>query len=112
MNTIETKEARKSRFLAIGVAKEIKTDSKRARLIAESKLSQMSAVHPYQKWCDKWQKILSESSNEEIIQLLVRKGTFEQDLPSLRQMSPFIGLVGPKERNKRLMRWTKITSGT
>ncbi len=107
----ETQEARKSRFLAIGVAKAIKHNPQQARQIAYAFLEKASVQPAYTKWVTQWQSILTTHSDTAVIRLLVSKGSVEQDLPSLRQTSPFIGLVPAQERNKRLKRWKKIISG-
>lgn len=108
---LETPEARKSRFLAIGVAKELKKNPVGARSSAELYLQKLDNNTVYSRWGQKWRKILASSTDQEIISLLVSKGSADQDLPSLRQMSPFVGIVSSKDRNKRLKKWKKITSG-
>ena len=100
----ETPDHRARRFLYIGIAKAFKSNPKEFRRIGLERLA-FIAPNMSRIFSDKWFELLTTASDQEIIQVLVKK---HDPYESLRQTCPMIFAMQKIDLIERRARWKKI----
>ncbi|MBE0468066.1 MAG: hypothetical protein IBX55_00975 [Methyloprofundus sp.] len=102
----ESPDHKARRYLYIGVAKAFKSNPIRAREIGLEKIK-FIGQNMSDDFISKWVCILSDASNREVLNILVKK---HEPYESLRQTCPMIFVLTKKEILERKKAWKRIKS--